>query len=305
MLGEYCLEFDNMRFPYTALAMAAMFMYFALLIDISVISTRISAFVLVCVRMVAEVALFLGAGFCCILTFSSGMSVLKAESADDFAGIQHGGYALFRMFIGAYSPERYAVLRQEPTLLALVFIFGIVVVFFLLNMLIAQLSCAYSAVYEDMLGYARLKRSRTIVEIMPSIPKIRWQMFVTSLRLHKKLEFNLGDVGVSGGIPMKEAANLNPTTVDTIRRFGGSTSPELQWPEDKEDGEGDDRMERIEKLIQRAMHNFSGATRRKKGGAGSSQGNTGTGTGQSGSGQGDNKSGGSSNASEGNDHGGV
>jgi len=81
MLGEYCLEYDNLRFPYTALAMSAMFMYFALLIDISVISTRISAFVLVCVRMVAEVALFLGAGFCCILTFSSGMSVLKADTA--------------------------------------------------------------------------------------------------------------------------------------------------------------------------------------------------------------------------------
>ena len=32
-----------------------------------------------------------------------------------------------------------------------------------------------------------------------------------------------------------------------------------------EDGEGDDRMERIEKLIQRAMNNFNGISRRRKG----------------------------------------
>ena len=40
---------------------------------------------------------------------------------------------------------------------------------FLLNLLIAQLSCAYDAIYADMVGHARIKRIRTIVESMPSV----------------------------------------------------------------------------------------------------------------------------------------
>ena len=40
---------------------------------------------------------------------------------------------------------------------------------------------------------------------------------------------------------MYELASLNPTTVDMIRRFGGSTSPEIQWPEEETENDGEDR----------------------------------------------------------------
>merc|ERR550537_2029940 len=179
--------------------------------------------------------------------------------------------------MSAYDAKRYAAFREEPTLLLMTFLFCIVTVIFFLNMLIAQLSCAYSSVYEDMVGYARLERAETIVEIMPSVPTKRWKQFVESLRLNKRLEFNQGDIGVAGGIQMREAANINPTTVDMIRRFGGSTSPEIQWPEDDIDGEGDDKFERMEKLIQRTLQRVTknvGARRRGAAGTG-----TGTGTG--------------------------
>merc|ERR1719160_1964252 len=162
-------------------------------------------------------------------------------------------------------------MEDEPVLLMMVFIFGILTGVFLLNMLIAQLSCAYSSVYEDMVGYARLERAETIVEIMPSVPNKRWQAFIESLRLNKRLEFNQGDIGVAGGIQMKEAANINPTTMDMIRRFGGSTSPEIQWPEDDADGDGDDKFERMEKLIGRALQRVTKATgqgRKGRGGGG-------------------------------------
>merc|ERR1719313_1622679 len=100
--------------------------------------------------------------------------------------------------------------------------------------------------------------------------------FLESLRLNKRLEFNQGDIGVAGGIQMREAANVNPTNIDMIRRFGGSTSPEIQWPEDEADGDGDDRFERMEKLIQRALQRLT-----QKGGKGGKGrgGGTGTGTG--------------------------
>ena len=34
-----------------------------------------------------------------------------------------------------------------------------------------------------------------------------------------------------------EPANANPTNVDMIRRFGGSTSVEMQWPAEQEAGD--------------------------------------------------------------------
>merc|ERR1719316_1259327 len=284
MFYENCSEKEHLRFPYTVFSMFAMFLYYVLLIDLTVISTRISAFSLVCVRMLSEVALFLGALAVTILTFSCSLSVLKHES-DDFAGIQKGSYALLRIVMGAYDAQRYAALESEPVLLIMVFIFCVVTVIFFLNMLIAQLSCAYSSVYEDMVGYARLERAETIVEIMPSVPNKRWYAFIESLRLSKRLEFNQGDIGVAGGIQMREAANINPTTVDMIRRFGGSTSPEIQWPEDEADGEGEDNFDRLEKLIQKTLQRASrtaGHAKKGRGGSGTGTG-TGTGTGQSGS----------------------
>jgi uncharacterized membrane protein YgcG len=277
-----CPERDYMRLFYTVFSMLAMFLYYLLLTDLTIISTRISAFVLVCVRMLSEVGLSLGALFVSILTFSSAASVLR-QTSPDFAGIDKSAFALFRMVLRAYDVKKYEDLESDPMLLVVVFFFLVVTVLFFLNMLIAQLSCAYSSVYEDMVGYARLERAEKIVEIMPSVPRKRWANFLDSLRLHKRLEFNQGDIGIAGGIHLPEAANLNPTTIDRIKRFGGSTSVEIQWPEEENDADGEDKFERIEKLIQKALKRV---TKGSRGGKGSSGGG-GTGTG-SGSGTGDN-----------------
>jgi hypothetical protein len=276
LFNEDCPEKDHLRMPYSIFVMFTMFLYFSLLIDLTVVSTRISAFNLVCLRMLPEVALFIGALAVCILTFSSAISVLKHDS-DEFAGIHKGAYALLRMSLGVYSTSKYASFRDEATALAVIFVFCITIVS-LLNMLIAQLSCAYSSVYEDMVGYARLQRATIIVEIMPSIPRKQWLRFVEYLQLNKKIEFNAGDVGISGGLASKEPANMNPTTQDMIRRFGGSTSVEIQWPEDDQDGDdGDDRFDRMEKLIQKTLQRVtkSGGSRGKGGAGGSSSQNTG------------------------------
>jgi len=285
LFNEYCPEKEHIRFPYTVFSMFATFLYYLLLLDVSVVSTRISAFSLVCVRMLSEVGLFLLALLFTILIFACSTSVLLQKNPD-FAGIHKAAYALLRIFMGAYDAKRFEVLHVDPVLEISVFVYCVVSVIFFLNMLIAQLSCAYSSVYEDMVGYARLERAETIVEIMPSVPKKRWAYFLESLRLNKRLEFNQGDIGVAGGIQIREAASINPTTVDMIRRFGGSTSPEIQWPEDEADGDGDDKFERLEKLIQRTLQRVTktGGHTRGRGGSGGGGGTgtgTGTGTGQS------------------------
>lgn len=266
-----------MRMAYSVFSMFAMLFYYSLL-NLTVVSTRISAFFLVCARMLPEVGLFLGALVVCILTFSSALSVVKHDE-DEFAGIHMGAKALLRVALGTYNAEKYARFRDEPTILIVVFFFCITVVIFFSNILIAQLSCAYSSVYEDMVGYARLERATIVVEIIPSVPQGRWKKFVESLNLNKKLEFNEGDIGVAGGLASRELASLNPTTVDMIRRFGGSTSQEIQWPEEDNTEDGDDRFDHIEKLIQKTLQRVtkSGGSGGRKGGS-TSGGGTGTGT---------------------------
>merc|ERR1712048_1073854 len=91
----------------------------------------------------------------------------------------------------------------------------------------------------------------------------------------------------------QEPASANPTTIDMIKRFGGSTSPSIQWPEEDAGDDDSDKFERIEKLIQRAMArlNTKGGGGGKKGGKGSSSagmsGSGGGGDGGEGEGSGD------------------
>merc|ERR1719223_2176056 len=108
----------------------------------------------------------------------------------------------------------------------------------------------------------------------------KWQRFVDSLRLDKRLEFNEGDIGISGGLQILEPARLNPTTKDQISRFGGSTSPSIQWPAEDEEGDENDRFDRLEALLGRMLKTLSSHGKTK----GGRKGGAGTGTGTSGSG---------------------
>jgi hypothetical protein len=227
--------------------------------------------------MLSEVGLFILALVACMLTFSCGISVLKHEQ-NDFAGIHKGLLSLMEISMKMYSGSHFEEYEKDPMVLVVVLLFIIAVCVFLINMLIAQLTCAYEAVYIDMVGYARLERIEIIVTMMPVVSEKAWKKFLEVLKLDSKVEFNAGDIGVSGGVQAFEPANANPTTMDMIRRFGGSTSVEMQWPvEDEGDGDENDRFDRIEKLIQRTLKRVtkSGAGKRRGGGTGSG---TGSGT---------------------------
>merc|ERR1719323_261734 len=102
---------------------------------------------------------------------------------------------------------------------------------------------------------------------MPSVPHKRWQRFVNTMRMDDRVEFGEGDLGLSGGVQLFEAANANITTVDMIRRFGGSTSMAAQWPEEAGGNDEEDRLERIEKTIEKSMKMMSSnkAGSKKKG----------------------------------------
>jgi len=265
---EHCEEGERLLFAYSIMSTLAMLLYFLLLSDLSVFSTRVSAFVLVCTRVLSEVLLFLFALVFIVLAFACAVSALEQDDPD-FAGIPTSALQLFKITFGMFSGAHYDMLMDYPALMFTVVIYVITTIIFMLNLLIAQLNCAYQATYQDMLGFARLNRGRIVTDTMPSVTTQRWRHFVGTLHLDERVEFGEGDLGLSGGIQVFEPASANVTTVDMIRRFGGSTSVLAQWPAEENAGDDEeDRFEKLEKLIEKAMKRMTSSGKGGKKGAG-------------------------------------
>jgi len=270
---EDCEAADGVRFLYSVCSMCTMILYYVLLVDFSVFSTRISAFVLVMGRVLGEVVLFMVGMAFLVLTFSSAISALQQKN-EDFAGIWQGALTMLEMVLGMYS--HYEMLHEDPALLAAVMVYNIVSAVFLINLLIAQLNASFSSTYLDMLGYARLNRCKIIIEAMTSVPRSRWTKYIEELRLDERCEFGEGDIGLAGGVQVFEPASWHPTTVDMIKRFGGSTSELMQWPDDDQAGhDEEDKFERVEKLVHKAMKRITGGGSHKDGPGQSGDGSSG------------------------------
>jgi hypothetical protein len=254
---------------YTLFSMGAMVLHWLLLIDLSVFSTKLAAFVLVCKHVLNEVGKFLVAMIFILVTFSCAIASLRHDTLE-FSTVPKCACCLFAVTVGLYEGD-YRELTHQPALLTPVLLFVTVSVILLINLLIAQLNCSYDYVYADMLGFARLNRADIIVDTMTSCPPNRWKRFVAGLRFEQLLEFDEGDVGLPGGIQIREPASQNPISHDIIQRFGGSSSPEMQWPQDDEIES--DRYSRIKNLI--AQINKKADSGKSRGGDSSSVGSSG------------------------------
>eukprot|EP00933_Yihiella_yeosuensis_P026148 TRINITY_DN20287_c0_g1_i2.p1 TRINITY_DN20287_c0_g1~~TRINITY_DN20287_c0_g1_i2.p1 ORF type:complete len:1122 (-),score=271.21 TRINITY_DN20287_c0_g1_i2:382-3747(-) len=267
LFNSNCSDGSSHKEVYSTVSMIAMLLYWVLVIDFTVLSTRISSFILVCGKVLSEVCLFLGALFFLVLTFASSISALNHNN-DDFSGVPKGILSLMLIALGMFPTSNFETMQDEQVVLMAVTIFIIVALVFLLNLLVAQLNGAYQAIYRDMVGYARLNRGKIICETLLSVSKKRWEQFLLSMKFEDRLEFNEGDVGLAGGIQILEPSNLNPTTIDAIKRFGGSTSPAMQWPEE-ENGDEEDKFDRLEKVITRATKARTGGKKKGKSGGSS------------------------------------
>jgi len=251
-LDATCQGVQDLIGSYATFAFLATLLYFLLLLELTVFSTKLSTFVLVCGRMVQEVAQYLFALFFVVVAF--GCAIASSDVVDQqFEDILPAMLNLSRIMLGTYSSDEYQKLELEPKLLISVSIFVICTTIFLFNLLIAQLNCAYMGIFKDMLGYARLNRGSVILENVSHASAKRWERFVVSLKMDEKLEFNEGDIGLAGGIQVLEPAGAHPVTTDSIKRYGGSTSPASQWPETANEVDIEDKVDRLERIIEKAV----------------------------------------------------
>jgi len=235
---------------YSLVAGVAMVLYWLLAIDISIFSMRISAFFLVCFQVLVEFWLYLlGLSFL-IIAFATSLSALNHE-IPEVTGIDQAALTLLKVSLSIYPAEKFAELEASGWVFVVVCIFLLLASMFLLNLLVAQVSEAYAAIVTDMYGYARLSRAGVIVSIIEKTSSKRWNRFLMSLNFDKPLEFNEGDIGLAGGMSILEPASANPTPVDRIKRYGGTTSSEKPWPEEPERLTDEDKFLHLEKLILR------------------------------------------------------
>jgi len=221
------------------------------LIDMTVLNNSVSAYVITAGRVLKQVVLFLSALAFSVFAFACTVTSLM-ESSSEFKGVP---LAALGFFMTAFHMEDAIVfdkLKHDGTLwiFTCVCIFICIIDIFLINLLIAQICSEYAAVYDDMVGLARRRKISCIYYTMPYVNLKRWGEWVASLKLDTRLEFNQGDVGLAGGVQITEPANLNPTLIDAIFRFGGSTKRSAPWPavEDDEDKEKQG-FERLEKMM--------------------------------------------------------
>lgn len=171
----------------------------------------------------------------------------------DFQTVWSAWIALLRIAFCQYSSVSMDMVTASPALFIFVLMYTIITWVFLLNLLIGQLNCIYTSCYQDMVGFAQLNRGFIILETMPTVAPHRFEAYVASLKLDERLEFSEGDLGLNGGLRRWEPANCHPQTSEQIRRYGGSTSKEMPWPDTFDKDEENDRLGKVEKNIQKTL----------------------------------------------------
>jgi len=271
--NETCEEIGSIRFRYSVFCMAAMAIHWLMLIDLAVFSTGLSAFVLVIGQVLSEMTRFLAALIFLLMTFGCGISVLE-HPYFEMRDIPNSAIALFSITVRLYEDD-YRNMLGEPALLTAVFIFVTASAVVLLNLLIAQINCSYVFIYQDMVGFARLNRAKVIVETLDECAEATWRRFVESLGLEEPMEFNEGDVGLSGGLQVLEPAGAHVVNEDRILRFGGSCAEDMPWPADHQTMEVENRYDKIERLLNKVMDRLGKNKRRRRMGIGGSSAATG------------------------------
>lgn len=247
---EICAEAEDVEFRYSIFSMVAMAIQWFLIVDMAVFSTQLSAFMLVVTHVLSEIGRFMVALIFLLLTFGSAISVLDHDQ-EEMQSLPSAAMALFAITVKLYQDDYRGI--DDPALIVAIFVYQTASSILLLNLLIAQLQCSYEYVLQDMIGFARLNRSSVIAETMTTCSRDQWERFVVGLNFDERLEFNEGDVGISGGIQDYEPSHLHPIVSDSIYRFGGSCSPLMQWPVDTSSEEEENKFDRMERLIQKAV----------------------------------------------------
>ncbi|CAJ1358611.1 unnamed protein product [Effrenium voratum] len=132
LFSSDCPQAAGHKEVYSVVAGLNTFLYWVLITDLSILSMRISAFVLVCLRVMAELGLFLLALCFLIFAFATSISTLK-HGIPDFAGIGLAGMSLLSICLGIFPAEKFYDIEESIWVMLVVCSFLVLVGAFLLR----------------------------------------------------------------------------------------------------------------------------------------------------------------------------
>mmetsp|Transcript_38853 Transcript_38853/g.91445 ORF Transcript_38853/g.91445 Transcript_38853/m.91445 type:complete len:1189 (-) Transcript_38853:271-3837(-) len=252
----YCLIFSNcdggaVHHLWHDLSGLGALLHYAQILDLGVLSLKIAAFKLVCVKVADQVLLWILCEAFLLLVFSSVVLALDQDHYE-YNTWDMTVRNMILLIFGLQESESLHGIIETPDLLIALVVFLVFAWVCSVNMLVAQFACIYMAMYENLEGYATLERGNVILSVMPSIANKHWKRFVSSLDLDRRLEFGEGDLGLSGGVQRFEPACKNPLAKEKIHRFGGSSSQDLPFPA-LDVTEEDNEATQLERMIRRTV----------------------------------------------------
>lgn len=278
---EVCPKSQDLVFTYSVFGMCSMALHYLLFLDLAVMSTGLCAFVLVCAEVSAQLIYFIIALAFALMTFACMITVLS-HTYLDWSQLPETLTGLYAVTIQLFQDD-YRDFAADPILMIVLFMFLAVVRILLMNVLIAQLNCSYVFIYDNVVGYARLKRADVIVKILSTYSPKKWKVFVDGLGFDLPLEFNEGDVGMSGGVQIEELASEHLVSYDRILRYGGTCAVDAPWPDEAQNDarahgaveNDDEKVKRLESQLRRMLKKISSMshkTQRHAGGSSASAG---------------------------------
>jgi hypothetical protein len=249
-----CPDADTYQWRYSMFTMCCMIVHWMAIIDLSALSTNLSAFLLVIKHILAEVRQFIIALTFLLLMFGSAICILCRDctiEGGDFGDMPQAVTSLLAITVRLYQGD-FRDMAENVLLLIMVLICTTLTAVLLLNLLVAQLNLSYEFVDRDVEGFARLNRASLICQSMDLCSRVRWSKFKKSMCFDVKLEFDEGDIGLAGGVQILELAGLHRTTEEAIIRYGGTTDKHVPWPSSKDEHHGgEDRFERLAELLEK------------------------------------------------------
>ena len=150
LLTRSCPQSDPVRDWYSAISALAVMLHWCLvLLDISIFSTRVGAFLLACRYVATQVALTIAAAFFFVFSFATAINAM-AHTLVELDGVQSWVLVLSQITLGTVPSDSWQSLQADDSVQVMVSVFCIIMVTFMLCLgLKLYWSNGFSSLYPD------------------------------------------------------------------------------------------------------------------------------------------------------------
>mmetsp|Transcript_34266 Transcript_34266/g.84301 ORF Transcript_34266/g.84301 Transcript_34266/m.84301 type:complete len:238 (-) Transcript_34266:99-812(-) len=229
-------ERTNMQLVGMALCAFAGVLLWAQMLQVLVLSTRLAALTYTLGLMAEDVTRNLVVVGFFVCAFGTALTALKQEHFGTF------GSSLVNLVRIVLDIDPPSLENLDSLGLFFIFMFIIVVIIGMLNILVAQLWASYGQVANNKAGYAMQHRADICIHMESILPMSLRKKLYDEMHFDIPVPFNQGDAGPSGGIQVIEPASVrnSPYYVpDRIVRFTGDASPSDPWPKKQQNDEAE------------------------------------------------------------------